>query len=178
MARNNGSPDLSKYKHEPRTSMRRDVTRFLMYAREHAPGAFISYPEVVQRISGYPRPPRIDSHEVKAVRSVVSAVRKALMEEHGCGLVTHPLAGIRATKDAADLAATQLVKAGIRLGSAQAMFVLTHGLVDQKEIPSTTPELRTLKTWVRTSATAVVKAIVTTDFAAKLLPPKKEEDKG
>jgi len=177
MARKNGKPDFSNYKHEPRVSLRHDVARFIVYARKHAPGAFISYPEVVQRVNNYPRPPRIDSHEAEAIRRNISAVRKTLMDEEGCGLLTDPLMGIRATVDAVDLASTQLIKAGIRLRSAQDMFVRTNDLVDPREIPNT-PEFHALKTWVKTSVAAVVKAISATDFATKLLPPKKEEDKG
>jgi hypothetical protein len=174
MARKNGKPDFSNYKHEPRASLRHDVVRFIVYARKHAPGAFISYPELVQRVSGYPRPPRIDSHEVEAIRRNISNVRKTLMNEHGCGLLTDPLMGIRATVDSGDLLASQMVKSATRLRSAQDMFTRTSHLIDPQLIPNT-PEFQALKAWHKTSVLPVVKAIAATDFASKLLPPKKEE---
>jgi len=177
MSRKAGRPDLSNYKHEPRVSLRVDVARFMMYARKHAPGLFFSYPEIVQRINNYSKLPRIDSHEVESVRKNLSGVRKILLSQEGddsCTLITHPVMGMRASVGSSDVLATQMRKVAVRLGSAQAAFTLTNDLIDPREIPNT-PEFAELKAWHRNSIMPVAKAISATDFATKLLPPKKED---
>ncbi len=173
-----GRPDLSGYKHEPRVSLRHDVMRFLLYARKHAPGVYFSYPEIVQRVNNYSKMPRIDSHETEAVRRNISGIRKMLLDQDdSCTLITHPILGMRATVGDGDVLATQMPKVAIRLRSAQDAFTRTSNLIDPRLIPDT-PEFRVLKPWFKTGVLPVVKAIATTDFSAKLLPPKKEESGG
>lgn len=175
MPRKKNGHDFSKYNSQPRVSLRKDVARFLAYGREHAPGVFFTYPEVVQRVAGYKSRPSIKSKEVEAVRGTIGEVRRILMEEHGCGVITDPLAGVRATVDDADLLSSQMVKSATRLRSAQDMFVRTSQLVDVNKVPNTA-ELTPLKNWFKGAVTSVVKSIGSTDFAAKLLPPKRDAE--
>jgi len=156
-------------------SQKAQIVSFLLYAREHAPNVFVSHAEVTQRIKGYPKAPNPKSLEVDSVRGAMSGVRNALMEDHQCGLDTDPIYGVRATTDTADLLKTQMVKVARRFKGQQAMFTRTADLIDPRKIPNT-PEYKGLKTWFNTSVQPVVKAISSTDFAAKLLPPKREEE--
>jgi len=157
-------------------SQKVQIMTFLLYAREHAPSQFVSYAEVTQRIKGYPKAPNPKSLEVDSVRGAMSAVRVALMEEHQCGLDTDPIYGVRATTDTGDLLKTQMVKVARRFKGQQAMFTKTADLIDPRKIPNT-PEYKELKAWFNTSVQPVVKAISATDFAAKLLPPKRDGEK-
>lgn len=166
-------PDFSGFKPDPEVSVRQEVARFMWYARKVAPGVFVSYPEIAQRVYGRSKPFRIDSHEVKTIRSTLSYVRNQLMTEHGCGLTTDPIAGMRATANDGDLLREQVVKTATRLRSAANMHARTSDLVDIQNVPNT-PEFAALKSWHKTANMPVVKAIMSTDFATKLLPPKRD----
>lgn len=99
-----------------------------------------------------------------------SGVRHILMKDHGCGLKTDPVLGMRATVDDNDLLATQMVSVSKRLRSTQQMFTATSDLIDDNKLTS-----GALKSWYKANVVPVVRAINTTDFTTKLLPPKKDE---
>lgn len=165
--------DFSSYNNMPRESMRRDIVRFLLWARDRTPGVFVSYSEVCQRINGYARAPGPNTREVQMIRSAGSAVRKILMTEHHCTLLTDPVGGMRATVDkhgGVDVLQGQMVKAGGRLQSAQKMFTLTAGLIDISQVPNTA-ENQPLITYYKGGVVPVARAIEVTNFSAKLLPP-------
>lgn len=166
-------PDFSAYVSKERESLRRDVARFLLWARDKHPNVFISYGEVCQRVHGYARSPGLRSKEVEAIRNVSASVRRILMTEHNCGLQTDAALGMRATTDDKDLLTTQMVKVAKRLRNTQQMFTATADLIDVNKIENT-PENRPHIEWYRKSVAPVVKAITTTDFTAKLLPPKRD----
>jgi len=157
-------------------SQRAQIVAFLVYARENCPNEFISYAEITQRIKGYPKAPNPKSLEVDSVRGAMSSVRETLMDHHGCGLESDPIYGVRATTDTGDLLKTQMVRVARRFKGQQAMFTRTADLIDPRKIPNT-PEFKELKAWFNQSVQPVVKAISSTDFAAKLLPPKRDPEK-
>jgi len=169
-------PDFSEYEIAGRVSLQQDMVRFALWAKEKHPGIFVSYREVCQRINGYQRLPGPKDKQVEAVRRATSRVRRLLIEQHGCTLITDPVLGMRASVNSAEVLEDPLVRAAGRLRSAQEMFRLTADLVDTKEVPNT-PEYKPLKEWYSASVIPVVKSITTTDFAKKLLPPKREEPK-
>jgi len=158
-------------------SKREKITLFLVYAKEVAPDAFVSYEEITQRIYGGAKAPGAKSLEVQGVKNTMSSVRRSLMAEpYLCGLATDPIYGARATTGDGDLLETQMVRASRGLKSAQSMFTGTADLIDPRKIPNT-PRYKELKTWFNQSVQPVVKAISSTDFAAKLLPPKRDPEK-
>lgn len=167
-------PDFSSYKPGPRESIRRDAANFLVWARDKHPGVFISYGEICQRIGGHKKKPGTKNYEVIALRAAASPIRKLLMAEHGCGLKVDSTLGMRATTDDADLLKTQMVGAAARLRSSQRMFTATSDLIDIDRVASTA-ENKPYADWYKKSVLPVVKSIATTDFTAKLLPPKREE---
>lgn len=167
-------PDFSGYVNPGRMSLRQDIVKFLLWARNKHPNIFVSYGEVCQRVHGYARSPGLRSKEVEAVRNSSAAVRKILMTEHGCGLQTDAALGMRATTDDADLLTTQMVKVARRLRTTQKMFTATSDLIDVSKVANTA-ENRPFTDWYKKSIVPVVRAITSTDFTAKLLPPKHED---
>lgn len=164
-------PDFSGYQNPNRVSVRRDVVAFLVWARDKHPGVFVSYAEITQRINGFQKRPNSNNGEVLAVRRASTGIRTILLAEHGCGLVTDPALGMRATVDDTDLAATQMVKVAGRLRSAQRTFTATSDQIDARKIQDDT-----LRKWYTSGIVPVAKAIAATDFATRLLPPKKDEE--
>jgi hypothetical protein len=160
------------YKAITGVSRREKVVQFLLWARAKHPDVYVPYPEIVQRINGYPKAPTYNNQEVIAVRNSMSNVRDSLMHPHGFGLSTDPVLGVRATTDDDDLLKKQYIKSCARVRSAQNMLLRTHALIDPKKL-SDSPE----KTWFVNNAMKVVKVIAASDFSQKLLPPKKKEDK-
>lgn len=148
-------------------------TAYLLdWTAKNMPGVYIGYAEIVRAIDNRKSLPRLDSPDVKALRSSIANVRGLLRERYGRELDTAPNS-VRATTGDEDAATVVLPKKLRRLRSAKNAVIATHSLIDPSKIRD--PRIRA---YLETDVNLIIKAIGTEAFDKKLLPPAAAEDEG
>jgi len=146
-------------------------TAFLLdWAAKNMPGVYIGYAEIVRAIDNRKSLPRLDSPDVKALRSSIANVRGLLRERYGRELDTAPNS-VRATTGDEDAATVVLPKKLRRLRSAKNAVIATHSLID----PANVKDAR-IRAYLENDVNAIIKAIGSESFDKRLLPPSADAE--
>jgi hypothetical protein len=146
------------------------VAYFLDWAAKNMPSVYINYSEVVRAIDNRKSLPRLDSADVKALRSSIANVRGLLRERYGRELDTAPNS-VRATTGDEDAATVVLPKKLRRLRSAKNAVIATHSLID----PANVKDAR-IRAYLENDVNAIIKAIGSESFDKRLLPPSADAE--
>lgn len=145
------------------------IAFYLNWSATELPLQYQPFNVIVQAINNYGRLPRMDDHEVAAVRRSLSSVRRITQIDYQRDLDVGG-GGVRATVSDEDAAGVVLPKKMKRLRGAKNAVIATHSIIDAGAIKD--PRIRA---YLNKSVRDVVKLIGSEDFDRKLLPPSPEE---
>lgn len=155
---------------DPKLPKSHRIAHYLNWAADNIPYVFTQFNELLKRVEGRGRMPRLDSEDVNLLRRNVGSCKNILLQLYEREFISQPGVGVRASVDDTDRLKTVLPKRMNRFNAARKAAIQTASSIDLNNIPDT-PLLKPYKDWMKRSVRDVIKDLSDPTFEKKLLPP-------